>query len=1241
MRRPAISIRASTAVKLGDFRCYSNTSDDALGLSGAFADIGSSLSQAKNAILITSWLFSPSLHLPFFHEQLREALQFHEKSNLVGAKVKYAEVIATFLETTIENQYAHYFLCIAALQENDIEESDRQLQWCLSRAPHNMQFHNTALYFLLLQNKLTEAKIKADAIAALPSEKTDARFWTLYGDIAFALGDIIAAKNHYQYALEKQDVQCIAAKIGLGKVCLQSNDTVAAIEQFTSVLAYFPNDPTANYYLADIFLKQNRVEEAIQHAMRVSDTNRQGTSLQTVYAMAACQHYFSDRLNKPNRLERIEHCLQLINDAIQKDQANFSLLYYGSLLYLEKNEIEHAKKILARCAEVNPEKLKRVLEGDAAKWVDVDLKALNLENKITLFQYSVPADASLEEKIVAYQELIKQFPYCRDFRFALADCYAVQGDYTKALDEFCMAGDLHPFDSFYLKRIIQKISDLPLDNDADKLFCAKSIVLYQKEGYQLQTHFNFYDAYAAFREQLPTLGELLVKKAHDNPHMVVALQVWNRSQPNDRHYVSGLQADFKRIAEKMGLDAVPHNVLLRFTNTEGVAYTHHQKYIVIDRGSAYPTAFYGSCDLALGKFDWSAHPLVNTEENNGAVSHAHGFNHAENMNCASESKLKLPWREVVSRADGPIAIDFVTAFEDRWRALGHGTLRGARGAENQHLVAAYAVAVKSREIPQQVPDDDSSVVQFEADIIVPDHYSWHAQLLQSTKQNYSPTNPGFFKARAVESSVQDAMIAAISKAENYIYIETQYFTDQKIADALISRIQDKHMRSESFHVYTVLPFSPNGNPGGRLFVEPVRELQWELMQRCMQSVEDRTQKPWNTYLSFLFFGQWGGVSYQLNTLHTDGKPHNHSELLNESYRHPIYIHSKLMVIDDQIIINGSANLNERSLSGDGDTEIAVMQMPKPGCEAECRRDVSAFMREKILTPYFGESTIAALDAVSMRRPEKNNMIFTNSTMITAGRITTRNIVLNDHVEFTYRIDSKKEVMLASLDTTPQKLWNAFVDLVHRSSLAGKDKRYFDQLVAGTYTATQKLLRAIEYVRENPKTSFAHCYSLAFYQLYKAQLYSPGNTVNPIVALQVLSDYFRVSRQDVDASDFLSRKLIQETTATVSTAVTRSETLHLGSPDVVRHIQRIGRENYDDYASNEMGHGCTPQNGKVIAFPFKADVCGQVGRLRAGCERIPDAPIDATGKVDAAWCWIPSRTSFVLSAATVMGYKGLK
>ena len=37
----------------------------------------------------------------------------------------------------------------------------------------------------------------------------------------------------------------------------------------------------------------------------------------------------------------------------------------------------------------------------------------------------------------------------------------------------------------------------------------------------------------------------------------------------------------------------------------------------------------------------------------------------------------------------------------------------------------------------------------------------------------------------------------------------------------------------------------------------------------------------------------------------------------------IYIHSKLLVIDDRVIIVGSANINDRSMIGDRDTELAV------------------------------------------------------------------------------------------------------------------------------------------------------------------------------------------------------------------------------------------------------------------------------------------------------------------------------
>lgn len=37
----------------------------------------------------------------------------------------------------------------------------------------------------------------------------------------------------------------------------------------------------------------------------------------------------------------------------------------------------------------------------------------------------------------------------------------------------------------------------------------------------------------------------------------------------------------------------------------------------------------------------------------------------------------------------------------------------------------------------------------------------------------------------------------------------------------------------------------------------------------------------------------------------------------------IYVHSKGMIVDDEYVISGSANINQRSMDGSRDTEIAM------------------------------------------------------------------------------------------------------------------------------------------------------------------------------------------------------------------------------------------------------------------------------------------------------------------------------
>ena len=48
-----------------------------------------------------------------------------------------------------------------------------------------------------------------------------------------------------------------------------------------------------------------------------------------------------------------------------------------------------------------------------------------------------------------------------------------------------------------------------------------------------------------------------------------------------------------------------------------------------------------------------------------------------------------------------------------------------------------------------------------------------------------------------------------------------------------------------------------------------------------------------------------------------------AQTFRETLRFPIYVHSKMIIIDDAYIIVGSANINQRAMAGTRDTEMAV------------------------------------------------------------------------------------------------------------------------------------------------------------------------------------------------------------------------------------------------------------------------------------------------------------------------------
>jgi phospholipase D1/2 len=82
----------------------------------------------------------------------------------------------------------------------------------------------------------------------------------------------------------------------------------------------------------------------------------------------------------------------------------------------------------------------------------------------------------------------------------------------------------------------------------------------------------------------------------------------------------------------------------------------------------------------------------------------------------------------------------------------------------------------------------------------------------------------------------------------------------------------------------------------------------------------------------------------------------------------IYIHSKVMIVDDRVALIGSANINDRSLKGCRDTELAVVIEDQEIVEIETedgqRREVSVFaheLRKELYVEHFGVTAKQAED----------------------------------------------------------------------------------------------------------------------------------------------------------------------------------------------------------------------------------------------------------------------------------------
>ncbi|BHF74268.1 hypothetical protein SprV_0401735300 [Sparganum proliferum] len=320
---------------------------------------------------------------------------------------------------------------------------------------------------------------------------------------------------------------------------------------------------------------------------------------------------------------------------------------------------------------------------------------------------------------------------------------------------------------------------------------------------------------------------------------------------------------------------------------------------------------------------------------------------------------RMPWHDCGCAVSGKIASDFARHFIQRWNVTRIRKMKRRRKRKLQHLPVPpillpcppvepwvtnqlTTVGGKRRAFPCRMQALRSAG-------------RWSLIAVSNAKGAAAPNNLDL-TPEYTECSILQAYVEAIRNAEHFIYIENQFYiswleaeslhvdeeteyamldtiqgtagmrrqacvVQNPITQAIYERILKAHREQKPFRVYIILPLLPgfSGDPGNRqtgASIHAVLHYTRNSLFKGPTALIPRLQlfvsRPYD-YISVCglrTYDQW-----------PDG------QLTTEL----IYVHCKLMVVDDRKLIIGSANINDRSMLGYRDSELALVAEDTAEC----------------------------------------------------------------------------------------------------------------------------------------------------------------------------------------------------------------------------------------------------------------------------------------------------------------------
>ncbi|CAB4065035.1 PLD1_2 [Lepeophtheirus salmonis] len=286
---------------------------------------------------------------------------------------------------------------------------------------------------------------------------------------------------------------------------------------------------------------------------------------------------------------------------------------------------------------------------------------------------------------------------------------------------------------------------------------------------------------------------------------------------------------------------------------------------------------------------------------------------------------RMPWHDVSVMVQGSSARDAARHFIQRWNAI--------KAEKAKHNINYPFLIPKSYEsMERDIPPPHPSLEHL---------YNANCQVLRSSS-NWSAG------IDEVENSLRQPMISSIQDAERFFYIENQFFITSSspdygetihislsILDRLKIQASCEFLRSinqnhEMFRIYVLVPLLPafEGHLGSSYSGNAIRAIlhyNYSSICRGERSLFKRLERAGINPINYISFCSLRTTEEILGTTPV-------TEL--------VYIHSKLLIVDDRVVICGSANINDRSLLGNRDSEVCLMIEDLEFCELNTERGTS-------------------------------------------------------------------------------------------------------------------------------------------------------------------------------------------------------------------------------------------------------------------------------------------------------------